>query len=409
MKEKRGNLENNPEISIIIPVYNSENYLPECLNSIFRQTFTNFEVILVEDGSTDRSSLICDEYAQKDERVVCIHNKDNVGPVRARKIGVEKSRGKYIGFVDSDDWIEPDMFQKLYYAINSQDVKISMCARFEDGENESRLVYHGISPGKYDKKQLEDEVYPKMIVKNEFFEWGIFPGLWDKLFRKECVEQFIFSVPDEIRMGDDAVCTFPCILSVDSICILDECLYHYRQTQTSLVRRIENVETERKRYKTLYKYGIQKLCNGVYDLSEQWMKYCLFLMTPRADILYVDLDDNDYLFPFPEVKKGSEVVIYGVGLWGQRLFEWLKNNKFCTVVAMADQNYEKLRRGGFEVVSPDDIKCFKYDAIIVAASYAKTRHSIINELSSKYPNSQIYGLDEQEVFSEKTMKAFGLD
>ena len=406
--KRTNDLKNKPEISIIVPVYNSGFYVQECIDSLCKQTFSNIEIILVEDGSTDDSSLICERASKKDSRITCIHNANNSGPVYSRKIGFQRSQGQYIGFVDSDDWVEHDMYEKLYRAIKTENVDISMCARYEDSENDSKKVYHGIKPGKYEKKQLEDEVYPTMIVNNGFFEWGIFPGLWDKLFKRDCIENFLLSVPDSIRMGDDAVCTFPCVLNANSIYILDKCLYHYRQTLSSLVRRCVNVEVERKRFKTLYRYGHSVMKNDTYDIRNQWLKYCLFLMIPRADVLYRDLDKNEFLFPFPKVGKGSRIIIYGMGLWGQRLNSWVRLTNFCKVVGLADRNYKSLRKQGLEVDPIDEIINTEHDMIVVTASYEKTRNAIINDLRNRFPAEVILELDKSLVFSNETLDAFGL-
>lgn len=408
MKAKRDDLESRPEISIIVPVYNSEAYLQECLESICCQTFFEFEVIIVDDGSTDKSSAICNRFVDKDNRFFCIHNANNEGPVYSRKIGFQKSRGKYIGFVDSDDWIEPDMYQKLYDSIRVENVEISMCSRYEDDESGSRKVYHGIAPGRYEKSQLENDVYPLMMVNNAFFEWGIFPGLWDKLFKRESIEHFLLSIPDSIRMGDDAACTFPCLLNVKAINILNECLYHYRQTPHSLVRRVENSEVERNRFKTLYHHGLNTMKGETYDLSNQWLQYCMFLMTPRADILYKDMEKNEFLFPFSGVMKGSKVIIYGMGLWGQRIYAWLERTGFCIVVGAADKNYRSLQKQGINVDSIDDVVNIEHDVIFITASFEKTRNAIKNDLRTRFPNEVICTLDKSIIFSKETLNAFGL-
>lgn len=106
-------MKDTPLISIIIPVYNVEHYLDKCLESVCGQTYTNLEIILVDDGSTDKSGEICDAYAAKDARIKVIHQ-ENVGQSAARNVALEVAQGDFLGFVDSDDWIEPDMYRFLY-------------------------------------------------------------------------------------------------------------------------------------------------------------------------------------------------------------------------------------------------------------------------------------------------------
>lgn len=396
-------------ISVIVPIYNIKQYISECIESIINQTYKDMEIILVDDGSTDGSGLICDAYAKKDDRIKVIHKK-NEGLVRARKTGLENATGDYVAYVDGDDWIEHDMIAKLYDALTENKVDIAMCGRFENIGDIQKPMYHGISEGRYDKQALLDNVYPKMIVNGEFFEWGIFPGVWDKLFRRECLEKYQMTVDDRLTMGEDAACTYPCILNADSIYIVHECLYHYRQSQTSMVKKSGNRSYERERFKILYESvkGSFTEYKHIYDLRKQWQEYLLFLMVPRADNLYRGIEGLDYLFPFPNVKKGSRVIIYGAGTYGQRLYKYLTETKFCNVVALADQNYVELNKQGIPVVSPEDIPKYDYDAIVVASSFAKVRNSIYRDLSSKHPKYLIHVINEELIKADITLKAFGL-
>ena len=395
-------------ISVIVPIYNSIEFLKQCIDSITNQTYKDLEIILVDDGSNDGSELLCDEYAAKDKRIKVLHKK-NGGLVKARKDGFNASTSKLIGFVDSDDWLEPDMYEKLFRCFNLYNSDIVMCGRFEDSST-SNPVFHGIEEGLYEGRDLISKVFPRMIVNERFFEWGLFPSYWDKLFKREVIEKYILSVDEKIVMGEDAAGVYPCILNARSIYVLRECLYHYRQSENSMVKKTEEPEKERNRFKALYKTTQRVFDNGkdIYDLSEQWKKYLLFLMTPRADVLYEDLDKLEYLFPFPKVKKGDRIVIYGAGLWGKRLLNYLEKTSFCEVVAISDRNYENLRKKGLRVISPDDIKNFQFDSIVLPISYAKTREVIYKELSSKLPDATIYEPDQEEIFSNKTIKRFGL-
>lgn len=123
-----------PIISIIIPVYNVEEFISKCIESILSQTFKNFELILVNDGSTDRCGEICDEYARKDKRIHVIH-KANGGQSTARNVALDIAKGKYIGFVDGDDYIASDMYEQLYDAMVSYDADISVCGRYNVSNN----------------------------------------------------------------------------------------------------------------------------------------------------------------------------------------------------------------------------------------------------------------------------------
>lgn len=396
-------------ISIIVPIYNIEQYLSQCIESIIAQTYTDIEIILVDDGSTDKSGGICDKYAAMDNRIQAIH-KPNGGLVSARKAGILASRGEYVTYVDGDDWIEPDMYKTMYEIITSQNVDIVMCGRYEDTGKVSRPVFQGLPEGRYDKQALLDDIYPHMIIKDAFFDWGLFPGVWDKLFRRECVEKFQLEVNDELTMGEDAACAYPCLLSAESIYILHECLYHYRQTTSSMVKRVTDYDVERRRFHLLYTsvyYSLNRY-KYIYDLREQWLEYVLFLMIPRADGLYKDFDKLDFLFPFPQVTKGKRIIIYGAGTYGQRLYQYLQRTGFCTVVLWVDRNYKELRKMNLDVSEPEAVAISDCNTIIIANTYARSRIGLYEQLIMKYPDKKIYMIDEEIIFSKQSKAAFGL-
>jgi len=396
-------------ISVIVPIYNVKDYLIPCIESIINQIFTDLEIILVDDGSTDGCSEICDKYQEIDSRILVIH-KENEGLVSARKAGLKAAHGSYIAYVDGDDWIEPIMYEHMYQELCRQDADIVMCGRYEDTGKISREVFHGIPEGRYGKEELINYVYPQMIVGDDFFEWMIFPGLWDKLFRRKCVEMFQYMVDNRITMGEDAACTYPGLLNADSIYIIHQCLYHYRQTTSSMVKKVQSNEIERERFCVLYQ-SMNKCFErytGIFDVREQWKKYVLFLMLPRADTLYKDFENLEYLFPFYQVKKGSSIILYGAGTYGQRLYQYLKKSRFCSVSAWVDRNYIQLSEMGLEVVNPLVIPQKKCNVIVIANTYKKSRTLLYQELCEKYPEKRIYTIDEKCIFTQETMRAFGL-
>lgn len=396
-------------ISIIVPVYNIEKYLPRCLDSLIGQSFLDIEIIIVDDGSTDGCYYICEEYGRKDPRIVVIH-KTNGGLVSARKVGMKAARGEYIAYVDGDDWIEPQMYEQMYQKMIEENVDIVMCGRFEDMADTSKKVFHGVKEGRYKKQELQKLVYPKMISGDTFFEWGIFPGLWDKLFRRDCIEMFQLAVDDRIAMGEDAACTYPCLLNTNSIYVIHECLYHYRQNESSMVRKSTEPEKERKKFCILYQsvYNVLEKNKYIYDLREQWKKYVLFLMVPRADTLLEGIECLDYLFPFPEVRKGSNIIIYGMGVYGQRLYQYIKRTGFCNLVAAVDQNYAVLNKKEMLIEAPENIVHYNYDAIVIAISFAKARTAVYRELCRLYFPDKIHNMSEELIFSDEIQKRFGI-
>lgn len=396
-------------ISVIVPIYNVSQYLPQCLDSLCSQTYCDLDIILVDDGSTDGCYEICEEYGKKDSRIRIIH-KENGGLVSARKAGIQAALGQYIAYVDGDDWIEPDMYERMYRKMTEQKVDVVMCGRYEDTGDVHKQVFHGIPEGRYDKQALQSKVYPAMIVNNAFFEWGIFPGVWDKLFRRECIEPFQLAVDERITMGEDAACVYPSLLNAESIYIMQECLYHYRQTTSSMVKQVQDFTLEKERFRVLYQSVREELAKHVriYDLRQQWQKYVLFLMIPRADCLYNGYGMLDYLFPFPKVKRGMNVILYGAGTYGQRIYGFLKRTGFCNVTAWVDRNYSEFQKMGLSVENPDVIRDRLYDQIVVAITYAKARTVLYQSLLEKYTEDKISLIDEGLILSNDTTRMFDL-
>ena len=396
-------------LSVIVPIYNVEVYLPQCIESLLHQSFSDMEILLVDDGSTDSSGEICDRYAQRDSRIRALH-KENGGLVSARKAGLSMAAGEYIAYVDGDDWIEPDMYERMYITMKEQDVDVVMCGRYEDTGDVGRKVFHGIPEGWYGKEKLIREVYPRMIAGDTFFEWGIFPGVWDKLYRRECLEQFQMGVDERIVMGEDAACVYPCLLHAGSIYILHECLYHYRQTASSMVKKIPDCDTEREQFRILYQTVNTRLEKDIeiFDLLQQWKKYVLFLMASRSDGLYQGYENLDYLFPFPKVKRGADIILYGAGTYGQRLYRYLKRTGFCRMAAWVDRNYIQLQSVGLPVESPKIIEALSCKVIVIANTYEESRNNLHRELVQRYPQKDIWMIDKELIYSQESMEAFGL-
>ena len=212
----------NPAISIVVPVYKVEAYLDKCINSILNQKFTDFELILVDDGSPDNCPAICDEYAEKDPRIKVIH-KENGGLSDARNAGIEVATGKYLGFVDSDDYIAPDMYEKLYNIITENSCDIAVCQAAVVQENEEAIY------------EDSDEVYVfesnealyQMIVKKLFTV-----NTWNKLYRKELFDSIRFP---KGMLYEDLATTYKLIMLSDKVAYSPMKKYAYLQRQGSIM------------------------------------------------------------------------------------------------------------------------------------------------------------------------------
>jgi glycosyltransferase involved in cell wall biosynthesis len=211
------------KISIIVPVYNVEAYLDECINSLVNQTYTNLEIILVDDGSPDRCPQMCDFWAHKDSRVKVIHQK-NGGLSSARNAGLEIAEGDYIGFVDSDDYIAPDMYQVMVRALEGSTKKIACCSPYivtEQGE----LIWEGKYPSRkeMDVEQALDEVF---LMRAEV-------SVWSKLYNRAIFEDIRFPVGET---NEDFPLLIPTIAKANGMVHVQRCLYYYRQRVGSITK-----------------------------------------------------------------------------------------------------------------------------------------------------------------------------
>ena len=227
------------KISVIVPVYNAEMYLPECIKSILGQTYRDLELILVNDGSNDNSGRICEKYAGSDLRIRVIHQV-NRGQTAARMAGLRAAEGDYILFADSDDFLEPRMLEALAEAAEKYSADIVQCGYYSGPVGNQKMASSPYRSGFYGRKELETEIIPSMLCHGTApYRFGIAPNLWNKLFRRSLALRFLPAVPSEIHNGEDGLLTYQCILAADSLVIVNDALYHYCSHPESISRRID--------------------------------------------------------------------------------------------------------------------------------------------------------------------------
>lgn len=217
------------EISIIVPVYKVEKFLFRCVNSLIAQTYKNLEIILVDDGSPDQCPTMCDQLAEFDERITVIH-KRNGGLSSARNAGMKVAQGKYIGFVDSDDDVEPDMFAAMVEAAekNAADVVMSDYVRILD-TGESSLVSTNLRPGLYDKEDLKRYIYPSLIM-GENVDYGPLLSVWHCIYNRNFLENNAITFADDVKWSEDNL--FSAIVGYCAnrfVYLKNKGFYHYYQ------------------------------------------------------------------------------------------------------------------------------------------------------------------------------------
>ena len=223
------------KLSVIIPVYNVEEYLEQCVESVLKQDYESFELILVDDGSTDESGSICDQYERIDKRVKVIHQ-CNQGHTIARQNGFMASDGDFIIFIDSDDWVEDGMFALMMYKAIKEEADIIQCGFKAVRGDRITDAISPYNPGIYDKKRLKEIIYPTMIYNKAEQCFGVAPNMWNKIFKRALVENYIYRIDPRIRSGEDGLLTFACFMDAQRIYNLRECFYCYRSREVSMCR-----------------------------------------------------------------------------------------------------------------------------------------------------------------------------
>lgn len=319
------------QLSIIVPVYNVEEWLERCLDSILAQTWKDFELICVDDGSTDSSLNILHKYQKIDDRIKIIH-KENGGLVSARKAGIIAAAGEYISYVDSDDWIEENMCQCMMEKAIETDADIitsGVKLEYQDGIiTELGEVKEGIYAG----EKLKTAFWTNMINTDEFFMQGVSMHIFAKIYKKEHIYKYQNNVPNHIVVGEDAACVYPGLLHAEKVFVLNKAFYHYQMRSNSIMGE-NNVDIGN--YKSLFRHLRPYFHQASYDKAmEQLDQLIVFLILLRApDIFW----KKDRLIPYENLKRGK-IVLYGMGRFGKAFRNVIERRDGYEILALVDKN-----------------------------------------------------------------------
>lgn len=221
----------NPQVSIIIPVYNTEKYLTKCIESILKQDYTDFELLLIDDGSKDKSGLICDKYAKKDKRIKVFH-KENGGVSSARNLGIEKSKGKYISFVDADDEVRPTYLNKLNNYIQQSDIVFFPSIWIHEDKSKLIILADNFYSEKYDS--IEQEIL--LLMKNDS-GYNLFGYTWNKIFKADIIKEKDIKFIDNLAVSEDEIFTLDYCRFIKSMMVISTPLYNYYRKNNSLTHK----------------------------------------------------------------------------------------------------------------------------------------------------------------------------
>lgn len=367
----------NPDLlSVVVPVYNVAQYLDRCIQSILAQTYRNLEVILVNDGSTDGSEEICAKYAQLDSRIMLI-SQENQGASAARRSGIRLATGKYMSFVDPDDYIDVDLYEQLMSCRANFDVVISQWLRESDCE--VRRAYDTIRPGAY--QTPEDMEFLIRHLVNVSLPGGsvnILPGiaayLWNKLFRTELVKEVVEEIKVDLPVSNDRPIIYGVMLRCKSVLITEICGYHYWVRSDSL----GHISERNCRY-------LKSICD-FYELMESLLE-----KDPRYDVLMpqlqmkfseeitrspvkmgfsveAQLQLKTPVFPFINFLEGKRIALYGAGPLGRSYRRQIQKWGICQVALWVDEDWEEHVGTGLAVSPVERLIDENFHYVVIAAS-----------------------------------------
>lgn len=372
-------------LSVIVPVYNVEKYLRQCVDSIINQTFKNLEIILIDDGSTDGSGAICDEYALRDERIVVVHQK-NQGLSKVRFEGVKKASHEYVTFVDSDDWIAENMYEVLFSKISGKNIDLISCGcvRYwnENKKLQDRCVY--FPEGKYGRDLIAKEIIPYMLYDERLDRWALDPSLCMKLFRKELLLTILEkSGKYRFYYGEDTAVIFLYMLKVRNVIVTHEYFYFHRRRGEGDISPYFRDFLFLDRLYEVYKFLCNEFSKSEYKTVLIKQLECFFVKSSNYALKKYGINlgkQKNYVFPFDKVKKNSTIVLYGAGTVGTQYYEQVNQLGYCSIICWVDRNYQNCKSKNVEAI--EKILSIQFDYVVIANANETSRNEIVKNLEA---------------------------
>ena len=385
------------KISVIVPVYNAQQYLPRCLESIIGQTYKNLEIILVDDGSKDGSAKIMDMYAKKDARILLLSHAKNMGLVHARKTGVSHATGEYISYVDADDTIEltrcEDLLRKDDYG-RTDIIWSDRVLVFPDGKQQ-KLDWK-FEPGFYDFKSKKEKLLLHFSDINNIFIQRLPMSMCCGLISTKLLQKYQSIIPDEIRIGEDFACMLYCLYYASSVRIVDSGNYYYHKNSNSMTHEhlhdlaYKNYTSISNRYLNgVMREFLNKIPSDIYVYIEKEIRVNLYYNALIGDYSFLAnqvIDGSIYPYGVPSEAK---IIVYGAGSFGKQIYEYWKKMGH-QIVAWCDRSYEKCQAEGWLVSAPNEILKLNFDYVIIAIGFYN--------IASKAAKSLVdLGVDERKI------------
>ena len=387
-----------PLVSIIVPIYNAEKYLEKCLDSIRNQTLKDIEIICVNDGSTDASLSILESYAKRDSRIKII-SKENAGLVAARKTGVAEAKGKYIGYVDSDDWIEPDMYASLFELAEINQADMVTSGYFLEGNYTTvhlDTVEEGVYTGELIEYLRENAIY--CTGKKEV---GIRASLCCKLFRTELLRDVQAKIPNEITLSEDKLCLVTFLLECSSVVVEKKAYYHYRINTTSMTHEANTEYLLHMNRIYQYLIGLYSHKNFTEAMRTQVEIYIIERLIHGINT-HIGLKNRNLLWVDPywlnNIPENAKIVLYGAGDLGEKYKKQLASRKDVCYLGCVDFGYERFVDSAMKVESPEKLCEMEYDYIVVTIKNPMKAQEIKEKLLEYAEPEKIKWFRQDDIF-----------
>ena len=342
------------KLSVVVPIYNAEECLERCLDSILYQTYLELEVILINDGSTDLSDSICRGYADRDGRIR-YYKQENLGVNATRRKGILIASGDYVTFVDADDYLEKDAFQRLAEEMGNNNPDIVLYNVIEENKETSIVLSNFIKPGLYQGGKLK-KLYPMMLSQKPFFSFGILPTVYSKLFNRCFLNTIQIEYDDSISFGEDELFVFQCLIHAKSIKVIEFAPYHYVKKQDNSLTWKEQDESSISALQRIMEANVSCL-NESEILLKQVYEYITFVRLLKAPQTVPSIVD---LFS----KRSNRIALYGAGGFGQSLFREYGDR----VSLWVDRDYKKYKflNGQVKDIETLNSNADQYDVVYIA-------------------------------------------
>lgn len=368
-------------ISIIVPIYNAERYLSSCIESIINQTYRNIELVLVDDGSTDRSFDIYDYYAKSDSRIIIIKERHR-GLVSARRLGVNKAKGLYCIFVDSDDWIELNLVETALAQSERGTVDIVNYNLYSVCNGKKNKWEYSFADGVYEDTELKN-IYTRMMFDFQKNKPGIIQSLCSKLIKRSLLLETIQQEDQRITYGEDAAVVYIAMLKAKKIAIINQCIYYYRIHPESMMHKRDiSIFKDVYLFQNYMKERFSEY-NRKYHLGEQLQEYIMFFLRPALNDCFSLNIQELYEFPLRLRERKTKIILYGAGHIGKSYYMQLSQlyQGQIEIVAWVDKKLQNQMVCGYMIDSPEVIERIECDKIILAVKSGITAEEIKRELS----------------------------